>query len=281
VACFAALDTATKFVSASVPAVMAIWFRYLFQALVTALALLPRRGRRLLHTRRPWLQCLRALLLMLVSLFAFFSLKFMPVGEFTALVMLAPLLITLLAATSLGERVSAPRWLCVVGGFAGALIVIRPGDAKFTWAALLPLLMVAMIAWFQILTSKLSKTDDAGTTQLYTGIVGAGTATLLLPFAWEPLGSWSLWVILVLIAVFSTVGHLLLIKAYARAPASALTPFLYFQIAFATLGGWLVFSYAPDLTSVAGLVVIGACGAAGTWLKAREDRVAAARQAPG
>ena len=125
--CFAMLDTTTKFVSTSVPLLMALWFRYAFQAISTTVTVLPLRGVSALRTRHPKFQCLRGVLLLASSLFAFASLKYMPVGEFTAIVMIAPLAITVLAATVLKEKVSPMRWALVTGGFIGTLVIIRPG----------------------------------------------------------------------------------------------------------------------------------------------------------
>jgi drug/metabolite transporter (DMT)-like permease len=273
VACFAALDAASKAVSTAVPLVMAIWFRYLFQAPATALAMLPTRGRSLLRTRHPGLQFARGALLAASSALAFLSLRYMPVGEFTAIVMLTPLVITLLAATQLGERVSPLRWACMLGGFAGALLVIQPGSDMFDWTLLMPLAIVATNTAFQVLTSRLAKVEDAATMHFYTGCVGAGLATAALPFAWAELGA-SLWVGLLLMGVFSTLGHFLLILAYSRAPVAVLTPYLYLQIGFAMLAGWVVFSHVPDRWAVAGIAAIAVCGALGTWLTARESRTA-------
>ncbi|WP_205833290.1 DMT family transporter [Azohydromonas caseinilytica] len=272
VACFALLDTATKFVSVGVPLLMTVWCRYMFQAAITGVVLLPRRGRSLLYTRRPWMHLLRGLLLLLCSVFAFMSLKVMPVGEFTAIVMLTPLLITLIAATSLGEHISLARWLCTLGGFAGALVVIRPGADMFDWSMLLPLGLVATNTGFQVVTSRLARTDDPGTMHFYTGCVGAVATSLALPFAWQALESPALWMGLVLLGVASTVGHFLLILAYMRAPVAVLTPYLYAQIGFATLAGWLVFSHVPDRWAVAGIAAIAVCGALGTWLNGRDSR---------
>ena len=274
VACFAVLDTTTKVVSVSVPVVMALWFRYVFQAMATTVTMLPVRGRAMLRTAHPKFQCLRGVLLLTSSALAFFSLKYMPVGEFTAVVMITPLVITLLAALTLGERVSALRWALVAGGFAGTLVIIRPGGDAFDWALLLPLGLVASNAWFQILTSRLVKTEDPVTMQFYTGWVGTLIASAALPFFWTELDSTALWAGLVFMGVMGSVGHFMMILAYARAPASTLTPFLYAQIGFAMLGGWLVFSHVPDQWSMLGMVMIAVCGAAGAWLTVREGRVA-------
>ncbi|RZJ25624.1 MAG: DMT family transporter [Haliea sp.] len=273
VACFAALDTTTKFVSVSVPLLMALWFRYAFQAVATTVAVVPVRGMSVWRTLHPKFQVLRGVLLLTSSLFAFASLKYMPVGEFTAIVMISPLAITLLAATVLKERVSLLRWLLVAGGFTGTLIIIRPGGEAFTWASLLPLGLVGSNAWFQVLTSRLARTEDPITMHLYTGWVGTLLASLALPFVWTDLQAWWLWLCLCFMGLAATVGHFMLILAYQRAPAATLTPYLYLQIAFAMLGGWLLFSHVPDGWSLVGMALIAACGAAGAWLTVRESRV--------
>ena len=273
VACFAVLDTATKFVTLGVPLLMALWFRYAFQAIATTVAVLPRRGRSLFRTAHPKFQCLRGALLMITSMLAFFSLKYMPVGEFTAIVMITPLVMTLMAAIRLKERVSMLRWTLVVGGFVGTLIIIRPGGDNFDWAVLLPLGLVISNAWFQILTSRMARTEDPVTMHFYTGWVGTLLASLALPFAWTSLDSWTLWASLGLMGLMGTVGHFMMILAYARTPVSTLTPFLYAQIGFAMLGGWLVFSHIPDQTSLMGMAMIAVCGAAGAWFAVRERRV--------
>jgi drug/metabolite transporter (DMT)-like permease len=273
VACFAALDTTTKYVSASVPLLMALWFRYAFQAVATTAVVLPLRGLSALRTVHPKFQVLRGVLLLASSLFAFASLKYMPVAEFTAIVMVSPLAITLLAATVLHEQVTPLRWVLVAGGFAGTLIIIRPGGEAFTWASLLPLALVGTNAWFQVLTSKLARTEDPLTMHLYTGWVGTLIAALALPFVWTQLTNAWLWLALGFMGLMGTVGHFLLILGYQRAPASTLTPYLYTQIAFAMLGGWLVFSHLPDEWSFVGIAMIALCGALGAWLTVRESRV--------
>ena len=278
VACFAALDTATKIVSLGVPVLMALWCRYAFQAVATTLAVLPKRGWSLPPTAHPKSQCLRGLLLMATSVFAFFSLQHMPVGEFTAIIMITPLVITLMAWLSLGERVSVLRWALVIGGFVGTLIILRPGTQRFSWAMLLPLGLVATNAWFQILTSRLARTEDPIAMHFYTGWIGTLLASIALPLVWTELDSWTLWAGLGLMGLMGTIGHFMMILAYARAPVSALTPFLYAQIGFAMLGGWLAFSHVPDDLSLFGMAMIAACGVAGAWLAVWESR--AQPQAP-
>ncbi|RZL65440.1 MAG: DMT family transporter [Variovorax sp.] len=272
-ACFATLDTASKFSTASVPILMAVWFRYAFQAVATTAVLLPLHGTRLLQTRHPRYHLLRGALLLASTVLAFLSLRYMPLAEFTSILLIAPLVVTLLAATTLKEQVSPLRWSLVAGGFIGTLVILRPGGAAFSWAIVLPLCLVLTNAWFQVLTSKLARTEDPLTMHFYTGWVGALLSALALPFVWTALPSWHWWALLCLIGFMGTVGHFLLILAYQRAPASTLTPYIYAQIAFAMVGGWLMFSHVPDRFSLIGMALIAVCGAAGAWLTVRERRV--------
>ncbi len=272
-ACFATLDTSAKVVALTLPVLLGLWFRYIFQAVITTAVMLPQRGRRLFHTRRLGAQLLRGLLLAVTSLFTFMSVKYLPVGEFTSIAMITPLVVTLLAASLLGEHVSRRRWALVAGGFLGTLIIVRPGGALFGWYTLLPLSMVTTYSAFQILTSQLVKTEDPVTMHVYTGWVGALLASLALPFVWVTPQTTTEWTALTLMGLMGTIGHFLLILAYHRAPAASLMPLLYAQIAFAMLGGWIVFRHVPDGWSLLGMAMIAICGAASAWLAVLESRV--------
>jgi drug/metabolite transporter (DMT)-like permease len=278
-ACFALLDTGIQYVSSAVPLVMAVWFRYTFQALSTTALVWPRHGRAAFKTAHLHYQLLRGVLLLASSMLAFLSLRYMPVGEYTAVVMITPILITLVAAYSLGERVSKLRWALVLGGFLGVLIILRPSREGFSWALLWPLALVVTGAAYQLLTSRLAQLENPLTMQLYTGWVGCLLTSLPLPFFWVWLPDVQTYALLIGIGFISTLGHMLFILAYARASAATLTPYLYVQIAFAMLLGWLVFAHVPDAASFMGVALIGVCGAAGAWLTMRESR-ALERAAP-
>ncbi len=270
VACFVVLDTTVKYVTVAVPVLVAVWFRYLFQAVAVTLSVLPSQRRHLMRTAHPRFQLLRGVLLLAVSLLAFWSVSLMPVGEFTAIVMLTPLAVTLAAAVFLKERVDVLRWALVGGGFLGAMLIIRPGGQLAGWVTLLPLLMVALYAAFQILTSKLARTENPMTLHFYTGWVGALAMTLVLPWAWTALPDLATLAWLCLIGLAGTVGHFLLILAYGHAPASRLSPYLYAQIGFAMLAGWLVFDHVPGPLEWLGVGLIVCSGVTAAWLAARE-----------
>lgn len=272
-ACFAGLDTTTKHVTGTgFPVLVALWFRYAIQALITTVMVWPRQGAGVLRTARPGLQALRGGLLFTSSVLAFYSLKYLPVGEFTAIMLLTPLLITLLAAWMLRERVRALRWWLVLGGFAGTLVIIRPGGASFGWSMLLPLALVGVSAAFQLLTSRMTRTESLTTTHFYTGWVGTLLASALLPLVWQTPPNAAIWLQLLLMGALASVGHVLLIKAYMQAATATLTPYMYTQIGFGMLGGWLVFGHVPDGWSLVGMGLIAVCGVLGAALSVHEHR---------
>ena len=162
VACFAALDSTTKLVTVAVPMLVAVWFRYAFQAVMTVITLWPSQRQRLFETQRPGLHLARGLLLVATSALAFLSLKVVSVGEFTAIVMLSPIVMSVVSAWRLKQNPGTVGWVCVLGGFVGVLIVMRPGSSLFGWASLLPLGLVATNSAYQLITSELGKTDDLG-----------------------------------------------------------------------------------------------------------------------
>jgi drug/metabolite transporter (DMT)-like permease len=280
--CFALMDTLISAIGAFVAMAVVLWLRYAMHALVMGLWIGGDRSKSF-RTANPRFQLLRGLLLVSASAMAFTALRHMPVAEFTAIVMLTPLLATLLAWLLLHERVSLPRWALVCLGFAGALVMMRPGSGLFGWAALLPLAAAVCNASFQILTSRFAAREDPFTTNFYTGVIGVALATALL-FASGADVTDSLAVMrpqhllmLLVVGTLGTAGHLLLIMAFGRAPASTLMPFQYVQIGVAALAGAVLLGKLPDRWSWLGMLLIAGAGAASAWLTVRE---AAARQQP-
>ena len=276
-ACFALMDSTTRWLGAFLPVTLMLWSRYALHAIVMALWLAVDRSKPF-RTSRPGFQLLRGSLLLGSSALAFHALQRMPVAEFTAIIMLTPVLVTLMSPWLLHERVSALRWALVVGGFAGAVIVIRPGSGLFGWPVLLPLVAAFSNAGFQVLTSKLGAGESAHTTNFYTGLVGTAVMTPLLLaspidadavlFSAPPLHL----ALLAGIGLLGTAGHLSLVMSLGLARAATLMPFIYTQIGFAALAGWIVFRDAPDAWGWVGMAVIASCGAASAWLNVRDAR---------
>jgi drug/metabolite transporter (DMT)-like permease len=271
--CFAAMDTTVRFLGAAVPVLVLLILRYLTQAVLMVPVLLATgHGFR---SARPGFQLLRGLLLLACSAITFIGLRYMPVAEYTAIAMLTPVLVALFSVLLFEERISPLRWALIVGALAGALVVIRPGSGIFGWVVLWPLAGSCAYAAFQLLTSRYAALENALVTHFWTGAVGA---LAVLP-AWvfgvvDVAGSWQSLpagsqALVAVVGLLGTVGHLLLILAFGRAPASRLTPFLYLQIAIAVLMGWAALGDVPDGWAWVGMVVIAACGAATAVLNMR------------
>lgn len=270
--CFAILDSVTKIVVLATPILMALWVRYLVQALVTTVVLAPRHGVALWRTRAPGLQLLRGALLVLTTLLAYLSLRHVSVGEFTAIVMVTPLTVTVLSVLLFKERVVPLQWLFVMGGFAGTLVIVRPGGENFGWAMLLPVSVMFCNSAFQLLTARLARVDNAATTHFFSGWVGALMVSLALPFAWAQVDSPLLWLFMLIMGCLAATGHFLLAQAYQHAPSATLMPYLYGQVGFAVIAGWLIFSHLPDRWSLLGIGLIAVCGVASAWATARRLR---------
>lgn len=268
--CFALLDTSTKYAGTLAPVVMLLWFRYAFQAVATFVLRYPVQKNGLLATRNPRFQALRGVLLLITSACSFFGLQYLPVGEFTAIVMLSPLVATAMAAWMLKDQVSNRRWLLMLAGLVGVLLVVRPGGQIFSWALLFPVLLVTAYAWFQVLTSRMSGEENPYTTHFYTGLVGTLAMSPIVVFSWNTAALLAHWPWFVMVGFWGTLAHLMLIRAYMRASAPVLMPYLYTQIAFATLGGWLAFRHIPDSLAWVGIAVIAASGVGNALLSAHE-----------
>ena len=273
-AMFAALDTLVRQIGAAVSMLTVLVWRYGLQTLMMA-GWLARGGSRRFVSARPGLQVVRGVLLLSSSALAFISLQHMPVAEFTAVVMLGPAFATLLAATVLHEPVSRARWTLVGVSLAGALIVIRPGSGLFGWVTLLPLSSAIVYAVFQVLTRKYALVEDPYTTHFWSAIVGLAVTVPLLLLSTPSLGAtlnaltpWQ-WATMTAIGLLGSTGHLLLVLAARLAPASALMPFIYAQLGFATLLGWLAFGGLPDFWGWIGIAIIAFSGAANAWLNMR------------
>lgn len=270
-AVFAASDTTVKVIGPAVPLLALLWVRYLFQVIVLGIWQARRDVYALFRTSNITLQIVRALLLLTNTACTFAGLRHLPLPVSTSLAMLAPIISTLLAAIVLKDEVPITKWAMVVLGFAGMLLVVRPGGGQFTWTVLLPIGAATSFACYQVVSSHLARIDDVNTTNFLTAL---GATSVLCVFLWidqtnllpalarVQLGAWLL---VGFMATMATVGHLLMLQALRRAPLSLLTPFAYAQLAFAALFSWLIFGQVPDAWTALGMCII-AMGGIGTVL---------------
>lgn len=267
---FVSMDALAKQLSQVYPVAQVVWARYLFHVLLMALFL----GRRLpatLRTGRLGLQLLRSLFLLAATALFFTAISLMPLAETSAIMFVAPILVTALSLPLLGERVGPRRWTGVLVGFTGALIIIRPGGGAVQAAALFALGGATSYALYQITTRLLSRSDPPLTTLAYSASLGALASSAAVPFFWVA-PDFTGWVTMVGLGLFGGLGHFTLIKAFEAAPAATVTPFGYTSLIWATLYGFFLFGDLPDLWTVVGAAVIAGSG---LYIFHREQRARA------
>jgi drug/metabolite transporter (DMT)-like permease len=253
---FSVTDSLAKYLTRFYPVSLIVWARFAFHLLIVVVLLGPRHGSRLIRTQRLAEQVLRGLLLMLGSVIFISALKFMPLAETTAISYLAPLFVTLMSVVFLKEKVDLARWVAILCGFAGVLIIIRPGSSIFTWAALLPIANATTFAIYQIVTRRLANMESAYTSIFYAGLVGTVLLSVVIPDVWVLPQNWAHAAAFVFIGLFAAIGHLILIKAYFYASAARLAPFSYTQLIWVAIIGFIVFGDFPDAWSLLGMVIL-------------------------
>lgn len=251
-------DGGASYFSSLYPLVMVIWARYLAQSVLMFLLFAPKMRRRMIYTRRPFLQLARGLCLVAVSLLFIGGLLFIPQAEATAVIFLAPLLLTLYSALT-GEQISRGQWISLACSLIGVLIIVRPGTELFTPAIVLPFLAAICFAAYQLITRRLSSSDHPVTSNFLSSLVGSLLLLCLLPWFWQ---TPSLSFVLVMLGLGTTAmtAHLLLTQALRHASAATLAPFSYCNIVFAGVVGWLLFGQVPDWLAMLGMGIIIASG---------------------
>lgn len=256
---FTLLDSSAKYLSDDYALPQLLWARYTF-SLLLVLAATPWLGvRQVVRTERLPFQLARGGLLLLATASIFTAVRFLPIADAYAISFVSPVIVAALAIPLLGERVSTARWVAIVAGFLGVIVVMRPGSAAFSWAVVFPLAMATFYALYQIMTRMLGPRDRAVTTLFYTMLTGAIVTSILAPvwWRWPTLEGWA---VMFGMGVIGLIGQLALIRAFSLAEASYLSPFVYTQILWATLIGYLVFGDLPDATTLGGSAIIIASG---------------------
>ena len=255
--CFAALDATSKHLTRTFPVPMLVWARYTVHLLLMLAFLGPSMRSRLIATQRPLALSARALMLVGTTGFAMAGIAIMPLAESTAFLFVTPLIVVILASWLLRESVTPARWIAIVAGFAGALLIARPGGALSLRGIVLMSLAAACYAIYQVQTRQMSVSENTVTMLFYTALVGTVSMSLAAPLYWGgPMPNASQGLGIASLGIYGGTGHLLMTRAFRHAPASTLSPFLYAQLIWATLLGWLFYDHLPDPLSVAGMAVI-------------------------
>ena len=251
------MDIVAKDLMARHSPVQVVWARYTSQFFWTVLVLSPRLIS-LIRTKHLSLQLIRSACLFGGTFFFFNSMKYLELAEAVAIFNISPLIITILSVVILKELVGVRRWLGVLTGLAGALIIIQPGTEIFTMASFLPVIAAFCFAGYAISTRFLGSDEPHATSFFYTTLIGAIAASLLVPFAWDTPTTRDL-IAMSTFGIIGAVGHILLIIALGHAQASVLAPFTYLGVLFGALWGFFFFAEIPStVTFIGAFVIIGA-----------------------
>ena len=256
---FSAVDAQAKYLTQTLPVLQIVWARQ-FGLLLAVLVLLAIRGRGMLRTRHPVIQISRGVLAVSSSILFIIAVSYVPLADAVAVSFVAPFVVTILGAAILREPVGIRRWTAVIVGFAGALIVIRPGAGVLHPAVLLVLVAASLFAGRQVISRIVADSDKTLTTVAYTALAGGLLVTLPLPFVWQTPATALEVGLLVSVAVMAAAGEAFVIKALEVAQAVVVAPMQYTMLLWGTLYGWLIFAQLPDLWTWIGSAVIVATG---------------------
>ncbi|WPY93496.1 DMT family transporter [Limimaricola variabilis] len=257
---FAMQDGISRYLAENYNVFMVVMIRYwFFAAFVIAIARHQKGSvRAAARTSQPLLQAFRGLLLAGEICVMVIGFVYLGLVESHAIFAVYPLLIAALSGPVLGESVGWRRWVAIGIGFAGVLVILRPGFGVFSPAALFPMIAAMMFALYGLLTRYVARRDAAATSFFWTGVSGAVLMTVIGLPNWQPLMGWD-WAVMALLCVTGAGGHFLLIKTYEVAEAGAVQPFAYLQLPFAASLGLVAFgeTLAPNV-ALGALIVVGA-----------------------
>jgi drug/metabolite transporter (DMT)-like permease len=220
--------------------------------------------RRLLAPPRATDQRLAAAMLIVSTTLAVLGYSLVPVTEASALGFTAPIILVVLGALVLHEKVTPRRWVAVVLGFAGMLAVVRPGGELFTWAAALPVSAALTYALYQVMTRRIRGAADEWDATLQGALAGVVLLVPAMPWLWRAPGLADL-ALALLYAAVQTAALLCIAGAVRRAEVSGLAPWHYARIVFALGLDALLFARLPGAWAIAGCALIAAGGLVLAW----------------
>ncbi len=260
---FASMDTAGKYLMTkfNVPIVASV--RYGVNLILLTALVMPKHGTSLWYTHNAKLVWLRGTCLAAATLFMGLALQRMPLGETVAIIYLQGFGVMLAAGYFLKERVTLAGWAAAIVGFAGVILIARPGGNLAPAGVGLALICAALSVVYILLSRSLAKTETTHAMLFYVAVVGFVIFAGMLPFNQLNYDfEWMDVALMIYLGAASLFGHFLHTSAYRFAPASLLAPFNYFHIAFAVLAGWLVYQHIPDFWALVGMAMIAISGAA-------------------
>ena len=256
--CFASMDATAKYLMKEIGPAQTIWARYTVQTILVTVLILPKinvYGR----TKYPKLQFLRSVALMMATTLFFFAFSRLGLAEASAIFNISPVLITLGAVLFLREQIGPRRVIGILVSLLGALIIIRPGSGIFTIYAVLPLGAAIFYSTYSLATRFVGTDESPWTSLFYAAIFGTICYSVYIVFNWNPMSNNAL-LLTIIIGLFGTAGHICLIRALTLGEASLVAPFIYTNLLFTTIWGFVLFGNFPDFWTIVGALIIVAAG---------------------
>lgn len=260
VALFACLDATAKYLNTEMDSLQVAWARYTSALLLTLIVSNPLTQPGLLRTRQPTLQIVRSLLLVGSTTLNFLALRWLQLDEALSIIFTFPFIVAIAAGPMLGEWIGWRRWLAICVGFGGVLLITRPGFGGMHPAAILTILATIFYGLYAVITRIVARTDSNQTSLFYANCIGALVMLPVIPFVWTAPENWWVALLLACLGVFGSAGHFLLIAGHRIAPASILSPFVYTQLIWVVIFGYVVFDHVPNNWTMAGAAIVIASG---------------------
>ena len=269
VALFACLDTTAKYLNTQMDSFEVTWARYTSAFVLTLFVSNPFTQPGLLRTKRPMMQFLRGTLLVSSTALNFLALRWLQLDEALSIIFTFPFVVAIASGPMLGEWIGWRRWCAIGFGFAGVLLIVRPGFQTMHPAALISLAGTICYGFYAVLTRIASRYDSNQTSLFYNNAVGAALMLPVIPFVWRPPETWVIGLMLLGTGVLGSLGHYFLIAGHRLAPASLLAPFVYTQLLWVVILGYLVFDHVPTAWTMAGASMVVSSGLYMLWRERR------------
>jgi drug/metabolite transporter (DMT)-like permease len=260
VALFACLDTTAKYLNTHMDAMQITWARYTSALVLTLIVSNPLTHTDLLRTRRLKLQIVRSVLLVASSALNFVALRWLQLDEALSIIFTFPFIVAIVSGPMLGEWIGWRRWSAICGGFGGVLLITRPGFGGMHPAAFITLAATICYGFYAVITRIVSRVDSNQTSLFYANFIGALVMLPVIPFVWTTPENWAIALMMVGIGVLGSAGHFLLIAGHRIAPAAVLSPFVYTQLIWVVILGYLVFDHVPNGWTMAGAAIVISSG---------------------
>lgn len=263
------MDGLAKYLSSDMHFLQVVWGRYFFMLLITVIITYFFFRKYLIKPNNINIQVIRSFLLFITTILFFYSISIISLPEALTLAFISPIVVTVFSIILLKEKVGLHRWIAVITGFLGVLIVMRPGFNEINLATLSALFAGIIYALFIIYTRKLSFTDSPFVTLIFTSIVGSVLISLIVPFYWINL-NFNQILLLILLASIGSLGHFLIILSLQIGEASKLSPLGYFEIITNIFVSYAFFGYLGNIYMYTGLMLIVLSG---IYIVVRENKI--------